>query len=179
VRGHFRGVPAVLATLLGALLIAGLSRVPYAPGGADGALIRLSWRTPGEYVEQCRKLTPEELEALPIHMRREQVCEGRIVPYRLRMILDGALVYDEIVRAAGAREDRPLYVFRERRVPSGRYDVEVTWEPDRGPEGEGSAAADPGGSAGLRLSAKLELGPGDVSLITYDVNERVLVVRGR
>jgi hypothetical protein len=172
-----RAVPllATLATLVGAFLIAGLSRVPYAPP-SDDALIRLSWRTAGEYVEECRTLTAEELEALPIHMRREQVCEGRMVPYRLRMTLDGVPVYDERVRAAGAREDRPLYVFRELRVPPGRYDVEVTWEPE--PAQRPAAGRDSVGG-GLRLDARLALAAGEVSLITYDLNERVLVVRGR
>src|SRR5579885_3628612 len=99
--------------------LAALSRVPYAAEPGADALLRLAWRARGERVEQCRRLTPAELARVPAHMRQEIQCTGRIVPYRLRVALDGREVINELVQAAGARHDRPLYVFRELRVPPG------------------------------------------------------------
>jgi hypothetical protein len=161
-----------------------LSRVPYGPVDSDDSLIRLSWRTTGELVNECRRLTAEELERLPIHMRREEVCEGRLVPYRLSVRLDGREVIEETVRGAGAREDRPLYVFREVAVPPGSYHLEVSWEGDRPADGparlEASADYRAGEGVGdLAIDASLRLEAGDVALITYDVDRRELIAVGR
>jgi hypothetical protein len=199
-----RGVVAVLVSALAVVAIAGLSRIPFDATRDDRALVRLSWRTPGELVAECRRLSAEELERLPIHMRREEVCEGRLVPYRLQVDIDGRRVIDDTVRAAGAREDRPLYVFRELPVPPGRHRVEVLWEQVRAgePEPGGAASADPGTDAEmgdpslvghrvadsrppsaaprrLTLQVELLLQSGEVALVTYDVDRRVLVAGGR
>jgi hypothetical protein len=175
-----RRIVGALLVLAAVVALAALSRVPYDATDGDHALIRLSWRTPGELVNECRRLSAEELERLPVHMRREEVCEGRIVPYHLVVRLNGELVVDEIVRAAGAREDRPLYVYRVLEVEPGAHRLEVSWESERD-----DAAVDPhldGGSyrvpPRLALDADLLLRTGDVSLITYDLDRREFVARG-
>src|SRR5581483_10229084 len=78
--------------------LAALSRVPYAAEPGADALLRLAWRARGERVEQCRRLTPAELARVPAHMRQEIQCTGRIVPYRLRVALDGREVINELVQ---------------------------------------------------------------------------------
>lgn len=138
-RRHGRRFSALLVALAATWAMAALSRVPYDATSADHALIRLSWRTTGEFVDECRRSTPEELERLPVHMRREVVCEGRMVPYHLRVTLDGRVVAEETVRAAGARQDRPLYVHREIRVAPGEYHLAIVWERDDDPSVEATA----------------------------------------
>ena len=223
---------------------------------AVGALIRLSWRTASERIEHCRRLSVEEIAELPVHMRREEVCEGRLVPYRLRVALDDSMVIDEVVQPAGARGDRPLFVLRDLAVPAGEYVVTVDWsrvddedrrgDDERGDQ-DGSGDRDGGddddrergddrnhadsdddeaqawqrtdddnraggvssderraatGAAeaarsertgedprsrsregrtpgNLEIRAVLRLEPRDISLITYDTDERALVARGR
>jgi hypothetical protein len=161
---------AVLAVL------GGLSRVPYDATGDDRAMIRLSWRTPGERVSECRRPTPEELERLPVHMRREEVCEGRILPYRLRLFLDGAPVIDDTVHAPGLRQDRPLAVSREVLVPAGAYRVRVEWEGIGGSPEEQVAVRD---QRTLSLEETVRLGDRQIALVTYDPDARRLVVRTR
>jgi hypothetical protein len=188
---------AALALALTAAIVAA-SRVPYAASDADRAMIRLSWRTPGAQVEECRRVSEEELEALPVHMRREEVCERRALPYRLYVLVNGQTVYDEVVRPAGAREVRPLYVFREIPVAPGSYQVDVLWQPEGGapaataPDEPGALtrAEDPtadrvenpsrrAAQHRLTLSVRLALEPRDVALLTYDVDRQQLVARGR
>jgi hypothetical protein len=147
--------------------VAALSRVPFGPDIADHAVIRLSWRTPGEFVNECRAPTAEELARLPVHMRRDEICEGRILPKRLQVQLNGEPAIDETVRAAGAREDRPLYVFRELRVAPGEHDVAIEWSTQNGLAPVRQA-----------LEARVRLEPGEIALFTYDVDRRALVVRG-
>jgi hypothetical protein len=191
---------AVLVALAVTFGIAALSRVPYAADESDRALVRFSWRTPSAFVEECRRLSQEEIERLPVHMRREEVCEGRVLPYRLLVRIDGRTVYDELVRAAGARGDRPLYVFRELPAAPGEYLVEVLWEREGlgaaepavlqplGGDGlaEATEAADPPvprhrttTPERLALTVRLHLAPGDVGLITYDLDRQLLTARGR
>src|SRR6266542_87023 len=98
-----RNGAAITVALATTLAIGALSRGPYTPDRADNAIVRLAWRARGERVEQCRRLTEEELERLPAHMRQEEQCEGRILPYRLQVRVDGAGVLHELVLAAGAR----------------------------------------------------------------------------
>lgn len=171
--------------------VATLSRLPV-PMGADEAFVRLTWRFRGEVTETCRRLSQEELERLPAHMRKEEVCERRFEPYRLRVRLDGRALGDEVITAAGARADRPLYVHREFAIAPGSHRLEVSFAPAR-PSGESSPARQAGeesravqGRAGegtgdatgeLRLDRRLELNRGDVALVTYDTRLEALVVR--
>jgi hypothetical protein len=152
------------------LAIAALSRVPYTAARGEDAMLRLSWRTPGEYVEECRTVGADELARQPAHMRREVVCEGRLLPYRLRVLLNGDRVVDEVVVAAGARQDRPLYVYKEIPLPAGDYHVEVDWRAERGAQSEDlPAGATP---RHLGIGAELRLKPREVAMITYDSDRR-------
>ena len=202
-----RATLAVVVTGIAMAALAALSRVPYREPGAGDAVLRLSWRVRGIRVQECRTLTPEELAALPPHMRRPEVCEGRIAPYRLRLRVDGRVLADTLVHAAGAREDRPVYVFREFRVEPGVHRVELRFDreagggegageeherrgeaarsdDERGHDARGVRLRDDarrgrnGGSpAHLELEADVDLEPGDVALITYDPERPALVVR--
>jgi hypothetical protein len=168
-RRVLRGVVALLVTALVLAAIGWASRAPWAPP-ADGAVLRLAWRFPGVRVEECRTPTAEELERLPIHMRRTEVCEGRMLSYRLRVRLDGREVLHQVVESPGARGDRPLSVLREIAVPPGEHTLEVMWEP--------ADASAPAGARRLRASARLRLVERDVALVTYDPDLRDLVVVG-
>jgi hypothetical protein len=185
-RHHVRrglGIGLAVALTLG---IAALSRVPYSAASDDHGVLRLSWRAPGEVVEECRQLSREEIERQPIHMRREQVCERRLLPYRLRVRLDGTVLLEETVRPSGAREDRPLFVFRQIPLAPGDYRLEVEWErvPGAGDSAVPREDADAPPAAGtaprrLELAADLRLEAGDIALVTYDLDRQVLVARGR
>jgi hypothetical protein len=108
-----------------ALVVGYLSRIPTSYAGENDALLRLSWRVLGTMVEECRTRTPEELEALAPHMRTPRVCTGLGADYELTVRLDGADVVRDTLRPAGARRDRPVYVFREIEVEPGTHRVVV------------------------------------------------------
>ena len=164
------------ALAVGATVALGwLSQVPYAAEAANDALVRLAWRARGERVQECRRLTPEELARLPVHMRREEECEGRILPYRLLVTLDGIPVITDTVRGAGARQDRPLYVFRELPLGSGRHRLSVTFTREGAERGEAAAAATP---ARLVLDTMLVASPRQIILVTYDEENRRLEITG-
>jgi hypothetical protein len=176
-RGVRTGLGAGLA-VAAALSMGALTRFAYTVEPADQAELRLTWRARTAPIEECRRLTEAEQEALPVHMRREVVCEGRVSSYRLEVVVDGEPRHSSTVRGSGARGDRPLYVFDSIRLPPGHHDVHVVFERVGAPDGGGA----PGGRGGgvpdrLELSERLELGAGDVALVTYDATERRLVLR--
>jgi hypothetical protein len=167
-------VSALLLALLGTTLLGALSRLPWDAGRSNTAVVRLAWRTTGERIKECRRLTEEELEKIPVHMRREEECTEREIPYRLVVGVDGASQVDAVVHAAGARHDRPLYVFRETPVPPGRHWVTVgftrTAEPPAGTEEGGETPA------ALSLDTTVTLVSRQILLITYDPEARRLMI---
>lgn len=183
---------SVIRTGLGIVVAAGsvaalaaLSAVPWTPEPGPEAVVRLSWRARGERVEVCRDLSAEELEALPQHMRRDRVCEGTTAEYRLRVEVNEEERVDQRVQGSGEIQVRPLYVYRELRLPPGRYRLGVRLErvspEDTGEEGEEEPKPGRGLDAAVPRRLELErtvlLRPREVVLVTYDPERQALVLR--
>jgi hypothetical protein len=172
------------------------TRFVYTAEPVGQAEIRLTWRARAAPAEQCRRLSEAEREALPVHMRREMVCEGRVASYRLDVVVDGEVRHSSTVKGAGARGDRPLYVYDAIRLAPGLHDLHVVFErvgaerSDRDGDadvedldgGDGLGLPGPGGTGGggvpdrLELRERLELGSGEVALVTYDATGKRLVL---
>ncbi len=162
---------AVLAVTI-VVATAGLGRLPVSFNTDDHALVRLSWRMDGVTAEACRERTQEELERLPVHMRNPEACIGEIAPYEIRLTLNGEEVALDTVRAAGARGDRPVYVFSDLPVEAGPHQLSVRV----------TALLDPGAEVGegitsLNWDGTVVLEPREVALVTLDDSGGELVVR--
>lgn len=157
-----RTLAAAAVSLALALGLALCSRLPYVAEPSDQARVRLSWRAALERVEVCREPSAEEQAALPPHMRRPRICEGRTLPFRLRVSLDGERRFDALIRAAGARADRPAYVYQELRVAPGEHRLQVSFatEDVETPDAEPRLA--------LALDEAVTLAARDVLLVTHD-----------
>ncbi|HET9984285.1 MAG TPA: hypothetical protein VFQ38_11885 [Longimicrobiales bacterium] len=172
-----RGALALAVSAAALLGLEALSRYPVDVEGSDGALLRLSWRVRSVRVEHCRKLTPEELEALPAHMRQPERCEGRLAPYDLVLSVDGRTVERSLATAAGARADRPVYVYRDIPLAPGAHRVRVEFV-RRGGDEEEEEREEGGAPRHLSFDAPVTLAPGQIALVTYDAERRALVLRG-
>jgi hypothetical protein len=174
-------VRGVLGVVGGAGVLAILRMASFAPYTAErdvGAIVRLAWRARGERVQDCRRRTADELAKLPAHMRQEEVCEGRILPYRLVVELDGTAAMNQLIHGAGAREDRPLYVFQDLVVSPGSHRVGVTFTREGAPSSDRTTAAGALTTpARLTLDTVLTLGSRRIVLVTYDEEREQLVVR--
>lgn len=165
----------LVATATAAALAGGaaaLTRVPVSLHGDDEALLRLSWRLDGAVLRDCRAPSAEERARMPAHMAREEICEERIVPYRLTLRLDDREVLDRHVRPRGARADRPLSVFHEVPATVGEHRVRVRFAP--AVDGAGQEHPD---LPRLELDTVLVLGSRDAGLITYDRDRGELRLR--
>jgi len=137
------------------LLVSVGSRMPWQTGERERGVVRLSWRMRPEHIEHCRDRTQTELGALPVHMRTPRICETRAVPYRLIVMIDGAIADTAIVLPGGAKHDRPLYVFRDWSLVPGRHHVSVTF-------GRNDGNSD----TVLRFDRELRVFRGKIELIT-------------
>ncbi len=146
--------------------IVGLSQVPYAPSGDEHAELRFAWRYRSASIEQCRPLTEEEIAARPVHMRQDEACERRLQPWRLAIWMDSVQVTGDTIRARGAREDRPLYVFRKLPLSPGTHSLRAVFAP------VGASERSP-----LTIETAVVLRPRQVALVTYDADTDALVLR--
>jgi hypothetical protein len=161
-----KNVFRVLLAVGGLVLLGALSRISFTPQQSGAALLRLSWRTRGEALQQCRNRTTAELEALPVHMRTPQICTGRVANYQLSVRIDDGPPRTRELRAAGARTDRPIYVLWQDTLTPGRHEIDVEFysvlHPDR---------------RGLRFHDDIEVERGDIALITHDDEHNRLFLR--
>jgi hypothetical protein len=186
-----RGLGLAVAALV-TLGIGAASQAPWTATGPDEALLRLSWRAQSETREECRPLTAEEKAELPIHMQVPEVCESQAIPYLLRVSIDGSVLLADTVHGAGAREDRPVYVFREIGLIPGRHALAVEFAPighgfedleeddrDQADDEDGGDEEDDDdedeGMLWLRYSEEVPIGEREVVLIAYDSARRALV----
>jgi len=169
----------VLVAVIGMVGLAALAGVPYTADRSEGAVIRLAWRARGERVQRCRRRSAAELAKLPVHMREEEVCERGMLPYQLRVAVDGRPVVDREVRAGGARADRPLFVFEELPVAPGLHRMTITFarepvEPEEHDHDERRETP-----ARLEFDDTVMLTPRAIVLVTYDDEQRRLRLLAR
>ena len=115
----------VTALSLGAMAL--LSAAPVRNEDSDSARLRLSWSARPERIETCRVLSKKELEETEEHMRQRVECEGKFATYALNVFVDEKLVHESVVRGAGFRNDRPIYLLREISVPPGNHRIRVSF----------------------------------------------------
>lgn len=176
--GHVRNIARQLAGgAVAALILAAVgfgSRVPVAFATMDSALVRLAWRTVGERVRSCRKLTLQELQKIPSHMRRTEECTSVTLPYRLTVEIGERQVGDLLVRAAGARQDRPMFVFQEYPVAPGDHRLTVKYQraedPPAGAEVVGETPEE------LELDTTVRVAPREIVVVTYDPDQQRLIL---
>lgn len=177
IRGSRLGWRATALVVTGAALagLAALSHAPYAHENTANAEVRLAWRARSARTEACRRRTADELARMPAHMRQELVCERGVAPYHLTVALGDSTAVDRVVTAAGARADRPLYVFETIPVSPGTYPLRVAFVRESGVTAESTMAEDPQAApARLSLDTTVTLIAGRALLVTYDENSRRL-----
>ena len=165
-----------LGLMVAAVALAGLglgSRAAYEPPGGDQALLRLSWRLRGQRVETCRTRTPEELAALPVHMRTPEVCTGYGVGYRLVLRIDEQPPDTLRFLPAGAKGDRPVFVLHDRALEPGPHRVRMEFTAT-----DPLAAGADGQRSGVTHDSLLHMRPGRVLLVGLEAGGDRFVFTG-
>jgi len=142
-----RWAAALVASAAALFLMARASAapLPYHPAGT--ARLRLSWSARPERIETCRALSQEELEREEEHMRQRVVCDGHFTTYNLRVEADGRLLSESVVRGAGLRHDRPVYLLRDFDLSSGLHHVRLSFTRRERTDGDAAVAVAPASAA--------------------------------
>lgn len=107
------------------------TRPAYTHLDPDKAMIKLSFNHAGEHVEECRRLSQEELEELAPNMRRPTQCARARVPLLVELMLDGTLIYSESLPPSGVTGDGASTAYRKFPVPVGRHQLVVRMRDSR------------------------------------------------
>lgn len=89
------------------------------------ALIKLSVIHSAQRKGKCRKRTQEELEALNPNMRKPYDCPRERLPIHIELLLDGELIYDEVLQAAGLAKGSQARAYQRIPAASGEHDLVV------------------------------------------------------
>lgn len=116
---------AAITAVIAGLVLRQLSIAPLAGFPSDRAMLRLSWSARPERVEQCRRLTDDELAERPAHMQMRYECEGHFARYLLSVLVGDRVIARDTLRGGGFRNDRPIHVFAEFPVTPGAHRVRV------------------------------------------------------
>ena len=172
---------AVAVTILVSAAIGFGSRAPYSPPGSDTSVLRLSWRLRGEKKEECRARTPEELAALPVHMRSPEVCTGHLVSYRMTLRIDDAAPIVKTFVPAGAKGDRPIFVMFDQPLTPGEHRVAIEFTPleesedDDDDDDEDEDDDHDEQRVPLRFDSRVHVTPGQIVLITMSEDATTLL----
>jgi hypothetical protein len=124
-RRLLRWLGAAIGTLAALYALTLVSAAPVVVRRGGTARLRLSWSARPERIESCRRLSDAELQQREEHMRQRVECEGRFATYLLRVDADGRRVHESVVRGAGLRNDRPIFLLREIDLPAGAHQVRI------------------------------------------------------
>ncbi len=122
---HSRRVAGIAVGLVATVAIVAGSHVDLDAFADPAPMVRLSWSARPERIERCVRTRADELAKLPVHMRREVVCEGATARYRLEVTLGDSLADAITVRGGGLRGDREVYVLREVRLAAAPTRISV------------------------------------------------------
>ena len=87
----------------------------------DIALLKLSFSHGAERKGECRRLSPEEIAALPANMRRPLDCPRERLPVVVELVLDGELLHREVLPPSGIAGDGPSTVYRRFQLSAGEH----------------------------------------------------------
>lgn len=122
----WRRLVSGIATAAAVFVMARSSAAPLPYHVADSARLRLSLSARPERIEVCRTLSAAELAERAEHMRQRVECDGRFATYSLGIEADGRRIEETVVRGAGLRNDRPMYVLRDFALSPGTHRIRVT-----------------------------------------------------
>jgi hypothetical protein len=91
----------------------------------DRAQIKLSFRHGGARLENCRKLTPEEIARLPANKKRQEACSRERLPVTVLLLLDGQPIYEAILKPTGLAGGGASEVYEKFAVSPGPHVIEA------------------------------------------------------
>ena len=91
----------------------------------DEAMITVAFGHAGETLEECRRLSQEELLKLPPNMRKLEDCPRERSPIIIEAMLDGEIIYNKTMRPPGIFNDGGVNIYYKSKVPAGKHAFKI------------------------------------------------------
>lgn len=114
---------AVFYLAVAALLGYFSARPAYVHFPPDEAQVTLSFAHGAKRKGECRRLSAEEIAALPPNMRRPMDCPRERLPVFVALEIDGKPVYEAELPPTGLAGDGPSRVYQSFKLASGRHQL--------------------------------------------------------
>ena len=85
------------------------------------AIVSLTFSHAPERIEECRRLTQEELNELPPNMRKPDDCPRERHPLRIEMRIENAIVFSETLLPSGLWRDGKSNVYQRNKIDAGDH----------------------------------------------------------
>lgn len=157
---------AILYALFGAFVVYFSTSPTYRHLPEDEGLLRLSFRHPGKVAAECRERTPEELAKMPPQLRAQMDCPRERSPVKVRVELNGNLLFDKVYQPAGLQKDGASSGYFRMPIPAGEHRLHVQFNDDVRVEGPTYEA-----------ERKVQVQPGQVVLIDLAPDRGGVVIR--
>jgi hypothetical protein len=91
----------------------------------DEAIVSVSFSHAGQRLGECRRLTQDELNALPPNMRTPDDCPRGRHSVRVRLQVDGEVLYEDELPPSGLWSDGKSVAYRRQRVNAGLHRIRM------------------------------------------------------
>ena len=91
----------------------------------DEAIVSLSFSHAAKRVGECRRLSQEELMALPPNMRKPEDCPRERHPLRIVLLMDDQTLYQAALPPTGLWADGKSTAYQRIRVSAGVHDFAI------------------------------------------------------
>lgn len=119
---YFRAAGVVLAWGLFAVTSVAFTIWPrFSQLEKGNAIVSLSFSHAGQRLEECHRLTQEELNKLPPNMRKPLDCPRERYPVKVSFSADGQVLYRKSLAPSGVWNDGESTVYFRAQLPAGRH----------------------------------------------------------
>ena len=108
--------------------------------GEHEAIISVAFSHAGQRIGECRRLTQDELNALPPNMRKPNDCPRGRHPVQVELILDGETLLQKALQPSGIWSDGKANAYERLRIAAGPHRLQVRVN-DAGGAAEGEITA--------------------------------------
>ncbi len=130
------------------------------------AVVSITFSHAAQRVGECRRLTQEELNALPPNMRRPDECPRERHDIEVEMRIDDRVRYAATLEPSGLWKDGKATVYKRTVIDTGRHRLFVGMN-------------DSGGDSGFDyvLQRELTAAPGQNLVVTFDNLHKTFVIK--
>lgn len=125
--------------------------------GDDEAIVSISFSHAAQRIGECRRLSQEELMALPPNMRKPEQCPRERHVLQVMLTMDSQTLYEATLAPTGLWSDGKATAYQRLRVPAGAHEFSVRMNDSGVP-----------GQIDFQNSATISVQPGQNLVVFFD-----------